>query len=141
MSGQLGNPHTSGPSGPGITTCHLYIQAAKAASSMEGSCSPRATHPMCPANVPGCSADAQSLCSRQSFTKEFGSCGDGQEWGGSLALSMALSSYQVSKTLTWYCRRVFNLAAGHSTLCMLLLWDILSWYLILCHVVYRGVNW
>lgn len=74
-----------------------YIQAAKAASSMEGSCSPRATHPMCPANVPGCSADAQSLCSRQSFTKELGSCGDGQEWGGSLALSMALSSYQVSK--------------------------------------------
>lgn len=52
--------------------------------------------------------------------------------------------YQVikcQKTLTWYCRRVFNLAAGHSTLCMLLLWDILSWYLILCHVVYRGVNW
>lgn len=49
------------------------IPGAKAASSMAGSCSPLATHPMCPASVPGCSAEAQSLCSRQSFTKLFGS--------------------------------------------------------------------
>ena len=40
---------------------------------MGGSCSFLATQPMCPAKVPGCSAEAQSLCSRQSFTKALGS--------------------------------------------------------------------
>lgn len=54
-------------------------------------------------------------------------------------LGLVYGDIKCQKILTWYFGRVFNLAAGHLKLCMLL--DILFWYFILCHVVYRRVNW